>query len=410
MTVTVKPQHYPFYQFELQQDELLLGGQPLRRIAEICGTPFYAYERRALASKVRSLRTWLPDGIELHYAIKANPMPALVGYLAGLVDGFDVASQAEMVLALNAGMAPAQISFAGPGKTRAELQAALAAGIVITLESWGQWQQVKQLAQQTGYPALLAIRLNPPFQLKASGMQMGGGPQAFGIDAEQAPALIADIRQSGQRLVGLHIFAGSQNLLVDGLQDCYQKAFQLAFELLPLTGPLDWINLGGGMGVPYFPGEQPLQPASLGPVLQELLSRLRATAPASRLILELGRYLVAEAGVYVCQILERKVSRGQTYLICDGGLHQNLAASGNLGQILRKNYPVVVGHKVQAPAEERVQVVGPLCTPLDRLGDNLDLPLTAEGDLIVVLQAGAYGPSASPLGFLSHPAPAELLL
>jgi diaminopimelate decarboxylase len=242
-------------------------------------------------------------------------------------------------------------------------------------------------------------------------MRMGGGPSAFGVDAERVPGMLEEIGRLGLDFAGLHVYAGSQSLDAGAIAETQHRTLDLFIELARhAPAPPRWLNLGGGFGIPYFPGQQPLD---LGPIAERLAARLpgvRAALPEAEVVLELGRYLVGEAGVYVCRVVERKVSRGRVYLVTDGGMHHHLAASGNLGQVLRKNYPVLVGNRMGQEATETVSVVGPLCTPLDILADRIELPRADVGDLVVVLQSGAYGLTASPTAFLGHPPPAEVLV
>jgi len=408
-----KPVHAPMLQFPVQGGELCVGGIALGRLAARAGgTPFYAYDRALIAARVAELRALLPPMIQLHYAIKANPMPALLGFMAGLVDGFDMASAGELKLALDTGMAAANIGFAGPGKRASELRQAVAAGVLVNAESARDIQLLAQAGKAGGWPARLALRINPNFDLKSSGMKMGGGAGPFGIDEEQVEALLAQVAQPGLAFEGFHIYAGSQNLRGDALADCLRAAYALACRLAPMApAPLASINLGGGFGIPYFPGEEPLDLAPIESALKDIAANARQRFGEIKLILELGRYLVGEAGIYVTRIIDRKVSRGQVFLVTDGGLNHHLAASGNFGQVLRKNYPLVIGNRMGAPAAAApVSVVGPLCTPLDLLGDNVLLPHAEPGDLVVVYQSGAYGASASPQAFLGHPPVTELLV
>jgi len=405
-------QHAPHPFFGVKDDCLTVAGTSLLDIAAQAGrTPFYAYSRAYLSERVAALRSTLPAGVHLHYAIKANPMPDVVRHMAPLVDGLDVASAREMRVALDAGMRPELISFAGPGKTPAELEAAVAAGIVLNVESELEIERLAEIARRTGARPHVAVRVNPDFELKTSGMKMSGGPKQFGIDAERVPAALAQIGRLPLAFVGFHIFSGSQNLRAEAIVEAQQKAVALAIELARAApAPVKILNIGGGFGIPYFPGEKPLDLAPIAANLQQLVGTARTALPTAQLVIELGRYLVGEAGIYVCRVLDRKISRGHVFLITDGGLHHHLAASGNFGQVLRKNYPVIVGNHVRGTAREVASVVGPLCTPLDLLADRMELARAEVGDLIVVLQSGAYGLSASPLGFLSHPAPAELLV
>ncbi|WP_298235083.1 pyridoxal-dependent decarboxylase, exosortase A system-associated [uncultured Azohydromonas sp.] len=410
--MTQPPIHAPMSQFAVRDGELLVNGWPLRRLAERVGaTPFYAYDRGLLRARAAELRAALPAAVKLHYAMKANPMPALVALMAQLVDGIDVASAGELRVALDAGADPREISFAGPGKREAELRQAVAAGVLLNVESERELALLPGIAQSLGLPARVALRVNPDFELKGSGMRMGGGAKPFGIDAERLPALLGTLGREGLAFEGFHLFAGSQNLKAEAICEAQRLSYELALRLSEhAPAPVRCLNLGGGFGIPYFPGEQRL---ALGPIaenLQRLAERAARELPQAALVLELGRYLVGEAGVYVARVLERKVSRGQVFLITDGGLHHHLAASGNFGQVLRKNYPAAIGTRMDAPAAESVSVVGPLCTPLDLLAERMALPEAGEGDLVVVFQSGAYGASASPQGFLSHPGCLEVLV
>jgi diaminopimelate decarboxylase len=391
---------------------LQIGGQSLIRLANRIGqTPFFAYDRQLIADRVALLRNHLPAKAQIHYAVKANPMPAVVQHLKPLVDGFDIASAKEMMTALDTGMSAENIAFAGPGKTDAELVQALAAGILVEIESEGEFHRLSSLAERTGYPARIAIRINPDFELKGSGMRMGGGSQQFGIDAERVPQLLETIAAKVMPLEGFHIFAGSQNLRADLIVEVQKKSVELALGLAEsLSEPLRYLNIGGGFGIPYFPKDQGLDVAQVGIGLRAVVDEIMARQPQAKVIVELGRYIVGEAGLYVSRITDRKQSRGQTFLVTDGGLHHQLAASGNFGQVIRRNYPLAIGNKFVAEPTETASVVGCLCTPLDLLGDRCKLPAAEIGDLVVVFQSGAYGLTASPTAFLSHPAPIEVLV
>lgn len=405
------PVHAP-HLFPVAGNELLVGDMPLTRLAERVGrTPFYAYDRRLIDERVAALRAALPAEIHLHYAIKANPMPALVQHMAGLVDGFDLASAGEMKIALDTPMPPEKISFAGPGKSEGELRQAAAAGVVVNLESELEMERLARAGAELGLRPKAAVRVNPDFELKSSGMKMGGGPKQFGVDAERVPAMLARMRELPLEFFGFHIFSGSQNLKAESIMEAQRNTFDLARRLAQeAPGPVRLLNLGGGFGIPYFPGEQRLDLAAVGEHLAGLVPDARRDFPEAEFVIELGRYFVGEAGVYVSRVIDRKESRGQVFLITDGGLHHHLSASGNFGQVIRKNYPVLVGNRLDAEASGTASVVGPLCTPLDILGDKMPLGHAQVGDLIVVFQSGAYGLSASPTAFLGHPAPAEVLV
>ena len=407
------PVHAPLAQFSVAPgEELCVGGQRLSVLAERVGrTPFYAYDRSLLKARVAQLRAALPAEVKLHYAMKANPMPAVVGLMAGLVDGIDVASAGELQVALDAGADPAEISFAGPGKRDIELRQAVAAGVLVNVESERELPVLAQASQELSLPARVALRVNPDFELKGSGMKMGGGPKQFGIDAESVPAVLRRVGELGLRFEGFHLFAGSQNLRAESICEAQQKSYELALRLAAdAPAPVSFLNLGGGFGIPYFPGEQTLDLVPIGANLKQLAERAKADFPAAHLVIELGRYLVGEAGVYVTRIVDRKVSRGQVYLVTDGGLNHHLSVSGNFGQVIRKNYPVTIVGRSSTQEREISSVVGPLCTPLDMLADKMDLPVADIGDLVVIFQSGAYGRSASPQDFLGHPHCAEVLV
>ena len=359
------------------------------------------------------LRGALGPHLSIGYAVKANPMPALVQLMSGLVDCLDVASAGELRVALDTGISSENVSFAGPGKTDAELVSAVAAGALVELESAREATRVVAIGETLGVRPRVAVRVNPDFRVKGSGMKMGGGPQQFGVDAENVPTLLKQLGAADVDVLGFHIFAGSQNLHADVLMETQTQTVDLVRDLAQdLPGPLRYINLGGGFGIPYHDRDQALDVAAVGAHVHELVETrlVPELEPSAKVVMEFGRFLVGEAGVYVTRVVDRKESRGSTYLVVDGGLHHQLAASGNFGQVLRRNYPLVIGSRTDAEPTETVQVVGALCTPLDLLGDRVSVPSCDVGDLVVIFQAGAYGLTASPTAFLGHPAPVEVLV
>jgi diaminopimelate decarboxylase len=399
--------------YEIRNGELLVGEFPISQLAEKYPTPFYAYDLNVAQAKYLRLRNSLPKEIDIHYAIKANPHPEVIRFFNRLGLGFDVASSGELRTALEVGVDPKVCGFAGPGKSQQELEYAIQVGIgSLNVESERELEITNDIAGRLGVNANVSLRINPSFQLKRAGMRIGGGPQAFGIDQEQVPSILKMIRKLRQlHFVGFHIFAGSQNLTAGAIIEFFDLSFALLKELLedcPHTPEM--INLGGGFGIPYFPSDEELDMEELGAGTEKLLAAYREFFPTTRFYVESGRYLIGESGIYITRVRYKKVSRGETYLVVDGGLHHHLAATGNFGQVIRRNYPIAPLEMMDSPATETVNIVGPLCTPLDVLGSGVKLPEIGEGDLIGIFGSGAYGFSASPRGFLSHPEPTQIVL
>lgn len=386
---------------EFRSVPLTIGGQPVEQL--LTSSPLFVYDAAVVQRRIARFRSAFP-GIDLHYAVKANPFAPLLAAMAPQIDGFDVASAGELARVASLGKAA---SFAGPGKSDAELDAAITAGVTINLESEGEADRALAIAGRLGVTPRLAVRVNPEFELRGSGMRMGGRASPFGLDAERVPALVRRLRDAGAEWRGFHIFAGSQALDPAAIIDSQAHTLDLAARLADAVGaspPL--VNLGGGFGIPYFPGEQALDIEAIGAALTPRLDAL----PETRFAIELGRWLVGEAGVYLTRVIDRKESRGEIFLVCDGGLNHQLAATGNLGTVVRRNYPVAVATASADTPREIVSVVGPLCTPLDRLADQVELPVAGPGDVIAIFMAGAYGLTASPWEFLGHSRPVEILV
>jgi diaminopimelate decarboxylase len=385
---------------------LLIGGHRADAlVAEAGDTPLFVYDLALIAAKVEQFRRAF-SGVDLHFAMKANPYAPLLRYVLIHIDGVDLASGGELKTALAAGAAPERMSFAGPGKRDCELELAISHGVTLNCESEGEADRALAISSRLGVTPRLAVRVNPDFEIKGSGMRMGGGARPFGVDAERVPALVRRIVDAGADWRGFHIFAGSQALSHAALIDAQRASVTLAAELADAAGatpPL--VNLGGGFGIPYMPGETALEVEPIGEALRAELANRPAILADSRFAIELGRWLVGECGVYLTRIVDRKVSHGKTFLVTDGGMHHQLAASGNFGQVIRRNYPVAIASHYGCGGAEEVTIVGCLCTPLDRLADDVMMPRADVGDLVAVFLAGAYGLSASPQAFLSqHPA------
>ncbi|WP_294120277.1 pyridoxal-dependent decarboxylase, exosortase A system-associated [Sphingomonas sp.] len=397
----------PGYEHDAE-GRLLIGGHDVETLVEHAGgTPLFVYDSERIALQARRFRAAFPD-VALHYAVKANPYAPLLEAMAELVDGFDVASTGELGKIAHLGL---PISFAGPGKRDQELETAIRAGITINLESEGEAERALAICQRDGLTARLAVRVNPPFGLKGSGQKMGGLPSQFGIDHDRAAALVRRIVEAGADWRGLHIFAGSQALQADALIKLQRETVALAASIAKEAGHAPpHVNLGGGFGIPYFAKDEPLDVEAVGEALAKSLAERPKILASTEFAIELGRWLVGEAGVYLTRIVDRKESRGKSFLVTDGGLQHQLAASGNFGQLLRRNYPVAIANRFDAEPEEEATVTGCLCTPLDLLADEAMLPRAEVGDLVAIFCAGAYGLSASPQEFLSQPRAREILV
>jgi len=392
---------------------LLIAGRPASAWIEQAGdTPLFIYDVGVVQRRVARFRRAMPGGVDLHYAVKANPFAPLVAAIAPWVDGLDIASKGELELVMaSAGKPAGAISFAGPGKRDDELELAIRAGVTVNLESEGEADRALAIGRRLGITPRLAVRVNPDIELRGSGLRMGGRPSQFGVDAERAAALVRRLIVAGADWRGFHIFAGSQALDAQAIIETQTATLALAARLAEEAGvspPL--VNLGGGFGIPYFPADSALDVEAVGAALATALAERPAILGETRFAIELGRWLVGESGVYLTRVVDRKVSRGETFLVVDGGLHHQLAASGNFGTVVRRNYPVAVATAGAETPTETVSVVGCLCTPLDLLADKVTLPEAHPGDVIAIFMAGAYGATASPSAFLGHPPAGEMLV
>lgn len=392
--------------------ELAIGGRRASEWVEQAGeTPLFVYSEELIRGRVATLRAAMPDQLRIHYAVKANPYSPLLELMRNLVDGFDVASLGELEMALAAGQHADVISFAGPGKRDAEIEQAIRHGVTLNLESASEARRTLAAGERLGVAPRLAIRVNPSFELRGSGMKMGGGAKPFGVDEEHVPGLAREVIAAGAVWSGLHVFAGSQALDAEAVAEMQGQVLDLAARLTRAIGaPLPHLNMGGGFGIPYFHGDRPLDIGLIGGRLAERFATLGGEFEGTDFAVELGRYLVGEAGIYLTRIVDRKESHRQVFLVTDGGLHHQLAASGNFGTVVRRNYPVAIASRFDAAGEEEASIVGCLCTPLDRLADNAWLPRAEVGDFVAVFCAGAYGATASPSAFLGQGPAREMLV
>lgn len=397
--------------FEVKGDDLIVGGLAVRSIVSKVGSPVYIYDGQGMRSAYRRLAAALDGFASIYYSAKANPAGPVIRLFVEEGAGIEIASLGEYRAALAAGAAPERILFAGPGKRQAELEAVIAGGIgEIHIEGVDEIARLRAI----GKPVRASLRINPVPAVQVGAMRMGGKATAFGFDEEDLDAAIAAIAAvPAIDLVGIHVYGGTQILDAEALTGGWRHAIDIAARVARvLDRPLKTIDLGGGLGVPYYAGEKPLDLEAVATAIPGLKA-LMAAEPllaGARAIVEPGRFLTGQAGLYVSEINAVKQSRGVRFLVLEGGMNHHLAASGNLGQFIKRNYPLVAPAHMTATTSEPATVVGPLCTPLDTLARDTALPALAAGDLIAVLQSGAYGFTASPVNFLSHPEPREVLI
>ncbi|QJB68447.1 pyridoxal-dependent decarboxylase, exosortase A system-associated [Parasphingorhabdus halotolerans] len=397
--------------YDTLHEELAIGGAMASALVRQHGSPLFVYSKQLLTRRMADLRAAMPEKLNIHYAMKANPFGPVLKHMVSLADGIDIASAGELLMALASGAKPEHISFAGPGKRDEELLRAIEAGVTINIESPTECDRALLIGAGAGQNPKLAIRVNPTFDLKGSGMKMGGGAKPFGMDVELVASTVRKIIEAGAHWRGFHIFAGSQALKADAIIETQTQTIALAAQLADDIGAApEHVNLGGGFGIPYFPGDEAVDIARVGDALKAQLGDLPIILQDTQFAIELGRYLVGEAGVYLTQIVDRKQSCGETFLVTDGGLHHQLAASGNFGTVVRRNYPAAIATKYNFEPTETVSIVGCLCTPLDRLSDNAAMPKANVGDIVAIFCAGAYGATASPANFLGQGPAKEILI
>ena len=404
----------PFGYFDQNDNSLSFGKMELTDIFHLgYTTPLYIYSKKVIEKKISILRNLLSPKFKIYYSIKANPFKDLVSYIYQCIDGFEVSSIHELNLALDTGITGTKICYTGPGKSKFELREAIKSDVVISVESKLEIERIIEIGSNIDSIPKILIRVNPEYTQRRAGMKMASGSSPFGIDAESVPDIIRWIEKTKLIFEGFHIYTGSQILDANAINDAQNNIFKLLNELANLcNNPVKIINVGGGFGIPYFKKHRPLDIHSVANNLNTLLSAVDNEKFSDKLhtILELGRYIVGECGVYICKIVDKKVSREKTYVITDGGMHHHLAASGNLGQKVRKNFPVYVANKIASHKTEKVTVTGKLCTPLDILADDVELSQCSIGDYIAIMNSGAYSLSASPINFLGHPVAQEVLL
>lgn len=395
------------------EGELLVGSLPVSEIVARCGTPVFIYDRAIVDRKLADLRNALPRRFSISYSVKANPNPAFLNFFLDRGCGLEIASAGEFHLAESVRCPLEKVVFAGPGKTQDELEFVISRGIgEIHAESQLELHRINAIAQQLGEQARVAIRVNPDETGQGGAMRMGGKSAPFGIDEESLPSVLDQfVNYPWLQFCGVHLFVGTQILDAGTLLEQYRKGIEVARNAAShMNLPLQTLDFGGGLGIPYFQAEPELDLKQLREGLQQLMASIgnESCFAHTKFMIEPGRFLVGECGIYVARINDIKISRGKKYLILDGGMNHHLAASGNLGQIIKRSFPMAILNRSDAEPTETVDIVGPLCTPLDTLGRSVKVPAPEVGDLLGIFQSGAYARTASPLGFLSHSTPPEV--
>jgi diaminopimelate decarboxylase len=401
--------------FSITGGELKIGGVPSSLLARDFGTPLFVYDKEIFESKWKLLRTTFPQEFGICYSVKANPNRAFIQFFLTKGCGLEIASSGEFFQAIDAGCAPLDILFAGPGKSVSDLELVLANNIgEIHAESFLEIERIGDISKKLGVTANVAIRVNPNQQAQGGAMRMGGKPTQFGIDEELLDRALEKTRNTPHiKFRGIHLFSGTQILDHMVLLSQYVKGVELARSIAKdLQRPLQTVDFGGGLGIPYFTDDNALDMGALQKGLSDLMAQVRSDVnfEGTQFLIEPGRYLVGDAGVYIARVIDIKVSRNKKFVVIDGGMNHHLAASGNLGQVIKRNFPVAVLNKFNQPTEEVVNIVGPLCTPLDTIARDIRIPVPQLGDLVGVFQSGAYARTSSPMSFLSHCSPPEVLI
>jgi diaminopimelate decarboxylase len=393
-------------------DELHIGNLPVGYLVEKYGEPMYVYDAEVIENQYAKVRAAVPDEVEVFYSMKANPNASVVAALSSIVQGAEVSSLRELYVAQQAGFSPDRIIFVGPSKTEAEITEAISKQIsCLVVESEHELYLADRIASQMGRTIQVALRINPAFDAAGSKLKMGGSARQFGIDEEAVEDVIRRARSlSSARIIGIQVYLGTRILDHEVAWKNTKYVLELGRRLQEEAGlEMRFIDFGGGLGVSYFAGEHDFDIDQFGTAFREFFSGYRKVMPNTRFIMELGRYLVAESGVYVTRVQYVKMSRGQKFVLASGGLNHHQATT-SLGALVKNHFPIEVITKMSGEKTQDVTVCGPLCTPTDVLGKAVKMVDVQSGDLLGILKSGAYGLTASPIKFLSHDHPMEVMV
>jgi diaminopimelate decarboxylase len=396
----------------VEGNELHIGQFPVTGLVEKYGEPMYIYDAEVIERQYRKIRAALPEQVEIFYSVKANPNVSIVGFLSHLAQGAEVSSLRELYVARSVGIAPQRILFVGPSKSEIELREALGQGVFcIAVESAQELGLVDQLASEMDRPCNVILRINPAFDAAGSKLKMGGAARQFGIDEEVVEEIFREAASlKCVQVSGIHVYVGTRILDHEVAWKNCQYALELGRRLQEKTGvAIRVIDFGGGLGVPYFGGEHELDVEEFGRKFRSFFSEYQRTMPETRFIMELGRFLVAESGIYLSKVRYTKKSRGQKFVLVGGGMNHHQATT-SIGTLIKDHFPIEILNKMALPKNDKVTVCGPLCTPTDVLGKSVQMVEVEPGDLLGILKSGAYGLTASPIKFLSHDHPIEVMV
>ena len=390
---------------------LMAGGINVLSLVKKYGSPLYVYDLEIIREQYQALKNAIPEKVRIFYAIKANPNPNICSFIRSLGARAEIASSGELYIALKSGFLGKDIIYNGPGKTDDDIKYAINNDVyVINVESLDELRRIDLIAQNKNKIVKVCIRINPIRTITQVKMQTGGGSQKFGTDEEDIETIItAALKFDWIDLQGIHIYVGSQILEPDILLGNIENTLKVAFNIAEKFGlPLKCINFGGGLGVPYNESEPEFDVEKFGKGLSALISKVDKKYDNIRFVLEPGRFIVSEAGMFLTKVISVKESRGKKYAIVDGGINHAF-----LPIRMNKKYPTVIANKMAQTENAKKSnfiIGGPLCTSMDVFTNEVELPLVEINDIICIFNSGAYGFSASMLHFLSAPMPAEVIV
>ncbi len=394
--------------FDLKSPIFKIGGVALTDILKKYSTPLYVYDLKIIEEQFRHLRDGLPDCIEIFYSVKSNPNINICSAIKRLGAGAEIASSGELYTAIESGFPPDKIIFDGPGKTETDLQYAITTGIkLINTESIEEIKRIDKIAYSLSKKVNVSLRINPPIDKNSAKMHTAGKAQKFGTDLKIADTVIESaLKLKNISFCGIHVYLGSQIFDHRFLTSTLSQTIDYALDSSQKFGfDLKYINLGGGLGVPYNDSEENFDIIGFGNLLEDIIETRKTRLKKTALFMEIGRYLTSESGIYLTKIIDIKESGGEVFVIVDGGINHSF-----LPIIMNKSYPTYIINKLTDEKTTLVNIGGNLCTSVDMFSKKILIPAPEIGDVVAIFNSGAYGFSASMLYFLSHPLPAELIV